>query len=157
MFLHIEMLASSVVFRQFNKKKSSEKRKEEKREKIDSYLSCIFLFVDGVLRSSSINFSPVNMELSSCELSGEPSLGHIIKLGRKSYFKSVAVVKNSEVIVDLAVIIGESKCTQGFVLCCSPYIDRRLFLSSFTNAWPVTGAWKQKRLKNCLSHVPPFP
>ena len=64
------------------------------------------------------------MELSSCELSGEPSIGHIIKLGRKSYFKSVAVVKNSEAIVDLAVIIGESKCTQGFVLCCPPYIDR---------------------------------
>ena len=84
------------------------------------------------------------MELSSCERSGEPSSGHIIKLVRKSYFKSVAVVKNSEVIVALPVIIGESKCTQGFVLCCSLNIDRRLFLSGLTNAWPVTGAWKQK-------------
>lgn len=97
------------------------------------------------------------MELSSCELSGEPSTGHIINLVRKTNFKSVAVVKNSEAIVDRsAVIIGESKCTQVFVLCCSRYIDRRLSLSVLTNIFPVFGAWKQKRLKNCLSHVPPF-
>lgn len=140
-------------------KKSPEKRKEEKKEgnRVDSYLSCIFLFVDGVLRSSLINFSPVNMELGSCELSGEPSSGHIIKLGGKTYFKSVAVVFNSEGTLYLFVIIGEIKCTQGFVLSCSLYIDWGLFLSAFTNAWPVLGAWKQNRLKNYLSHVPAPP